>query len=348
MKIAVIGAGFFGTTAALELSKKHEVDLYEKSNSILNGASLANQLRFHLGYHYPRSPETVLEIKKNNQKFIKYFGKGIFGKTKNLYGVCSEESKTSFKSYLNFLKKNNLKYKKVVTNDFSNKIEGQILSNEKNLNYFKIKEIINNKILRSKIKIHLNSNFKKNLIEKYDKIIIATYDQNNKILKNLGFKINNNYRYELVEKIIIKLPKRYKYLSCMVIDGEFVCLDPYVGTNYHLLSDVKFSKLEINEGRFPTFKHFNKKYLNSGIVKNIKISQFKNFIKHGSIFLPFLKKAKYHGSFYVTRTIKLDKKNTDERINEINYVNKKIISILSGKWNTCLGIAEILKKDVNK
>ena len=29
MKIAVIGAGFFGTTAALELSKKHEVDLYE-------------------------------------------------------------------------------------------------------------------------------------------------------------------------------------------------------------------------------------------------------------------------------------------------------------------------------
>ena len=111
-----------------------------------------------------------------------------FWKNKNLYGVCSEESKTSFKSYLNFLKKNNLKYKKVVTNDFSNKIEGQILSNEKNLNYFKIKEIINNKILRSKIKINLNSNFKKNLIKKYDKIIIATYDQNNKILKNLALK----------------------------------------------------------------------------------------------------------------------------------------------------------------
>ena len=73
----------------------------------------------------------------------------------------------------------------------------------------------------------------------------------------------------------------------MVIDGEFVCLDPYVGTNYHLLSDVKFSKLEINEGKFPTFKHFNKKYLNSGIVKNIKISQFKILLNMDQYFFLF-------------------------------------------------------------
>ena len=30
MKIAIIGAGFFGTTAALKLSKSHDVDLFEK------------------------------------------------------------------------------------------------------------------------------------------------------------------------------------------------------------------------------------------------------------------------------------------------------------------------------
>ena len=62
MKIAVIGSGFFGITLGLFLSKKNIVDVFEKKNSILNGASSANQFRFHLGYHYPRSQKTVDEI----------------------------------------------------------------------------------------------------------------------------------------------------------------------------------------------------------------------------------------------------------------------------------------------
>ena len=128
----------------------------------------------------------------------------------------------------------------------------------------------------------------KNLISNYDKIIVATYDQNNSVLNKLGLKIKEKFKYELVEKIIIKLPKKYKNLSCMVIDGKFVCLDPYVGTKYHLLSDVKYSKLEVIENKFPKFKNKNKKYLHAGIVKNLKISKFKDFIKHGSLYLPLL------------------------------------------------------------
>jgi predicted NAD/FAD-binding protein len=32
MKIAIIGSGYFGSTIALILSKKHNIDLYEKEN----------------------------------------------------------------------------------------------------------------------------------------------------------------------------------------------------------------------------------------------------------------------------------------------------------------------------
>ena len=130
----------------------------------------------------------------------------------------------------------------------------------------------------------------------------------------------------------------------MVIDGKFVCLDPYVGTKYHLLSDVKYSKLEVIKNKFPKFKNKNKKYLHAGIVKNLKISKFKDFIKHGSLYLPLLKNAKYVGSFFVTRVVKMHKEKTDERLNEITKANKKIISILSGKWNTSVGLAKKLGK----
>ena len=344
MKIAIIGAGFFGSTCAILLSKKHNIHLYEKKKSVMCGASKANQLRFHLGYHYPRSSKTITEIKKHYKEFINFYGTKVFGKTKNFYGISKEKTKTNYTKYLNFLKQNKLNYKKIKTNDFSDKIEGEILSDEKNLNYFQIKKDIIRKLRKKNIKVFLNSTFNKRLIKNYDKIIIAVYDQNNNVIKNLGCKVKNSYQYELVEKIIVKLPLKYINKSYMVLDGKFACLDPYIGTKYHLLSDVKNSKLEITKGKFPAFKNLNKKYLNQGIIKKKNISKFKNFIKHSGKYLPFLSKAKYVGSFYVTRAIKIGKEKTDERLNEINKNGNKIISIFSGKWNTCVGVAKKVEK----
>lgn len=346
-KIAVIGSGFFGISCSLILSKEYEVDLYEKEKTILCGASRANQMRFHLGYHYPRSLKTLKEINELKDEFTKFYGFDIFGKTKNLYGVPSIGSKTSYRKYLNFLKKNNLKFKETKSKDFGKIIKGVIKCNEKNLNYFKIKKKILKKIKKSNVNLYLNTTFKKKLINKYEKIIVSVYDQNNIVLNNLGIKPVKKFKYELVEKIIIKLPKYYKNNSYMIIDGKFVCLDPYLGTKYHLISDVKYSKIEKYKGLYPNFKNKRKKFLNAGIVRNIKISEFNNFIKHGSKYLPFLIKAKYIGSFFVTRAIEADKEKTDERLNLIKKINKKFITIFSGKWNTCVSVAKNVNKIIN-
>ena len=175
-------------------------------------------------------------------------------------------------------------------------------------------------------------------------MIISTYDQNNFVNKKLGLKVESKYRYELIEKILLKLQNKYKKLSCIVLDGDFVCVDPYLGTKYHLLSDVKYSKLEVTNGKYPKFKHKNKKYLNKGLIKNIKVSKYQSFIKHGSKYLPFIKKSNYVGSFFVTRAIKINKQASDERLSQIINKEKKIISIFSGKWNTCVGTAKNLSQ----
>jgi hypothetical protein len=348
-KIAIIGSGFFGLAATFILSKKYNVDLYEKKKTILNGASSSNQFRFHLGYHYPRSTKTLLEVQKTNKDFIKFYGKSIFGKTLNYYGVSKINSQTSFNKYINFLKMNKLYYKKINLKEFSKKIEGSIISKEKNLNFFKIKKKIEKKLLQGikskKVKLLLNTEFKKSDISKYDKIIIATYDQNNLILKKLGYKPKLKFKYELVEKTIIKLQNKYKNKSYMIIDGKFICLDPYLGTNYHLLSSNKFSKIEVKNSYYPNFSSPLKKFVNKGMIKNKKISGFNRFIKHGAIFLDFLKNAKYIGSFYLIRAIEANKEKTDERLNRSDLVDNKIITLFSGKWNTSISVAlDLLKK----
>ena len=342
MKLAVIGSGFFGITLGLVLSKKHEVDIYEKENSILNGASSSNQFRFHLGYHYPRSQKTMHEINKSKDLFISYFGKKIFGKTFNYYLVANT-SKTSYKKYEQFLIKNNLYY--ISKNLFSNNkfIEKTILTKEKILNIFNFKKIVIDKIKKSNINLKLKTEFNKKNIEEYDKVIIATYSNNNLLLRKLGIKKLSDYKFQLVEKILVKLPKQYSKKSFIVIDGNYVCVDPYLGTKYHLLSDVKLSKLETTIGKFPTFKNKNKKYLNKGIIKNIKISRFNKFINRSSSYLPFLREAKYVGSMYVVRTIKKNKEKTDERTSSVNFHSNKILSVLSGKWNNCVFLAKNFK-----
>ncbi len=342
MKIAIIGSGFFGITLGLILSKKHNVDVYEKENKILCGASSANQLRFHFGYHYPRSQKTILEINKSKDLFTSFYGKKIFGKTFNYY-LIAIKSKVNFRKYKNFLIKNNLFYKNKDLFIKNKLIEKSIITNEKILNIFNFKKKVLSKIKTSRLNLKLKTEFCRNKLKDYDKIIVATYSNNNFILKKLGINKLSDHKFELVEKIIIKLPKPYSKKSYVVVDGNFVCVDPYLGTKYHLLSDVKLSKLETRIGKFPTFKNKNKKYLNKGIIKNIKISKFKSFIRRSSDYLPFLKDAKYIGSMFVVRTIKKNKEKTDERTSSIHYHSKKILSVLSGKWNNCVYLAKNLK-----
>tara|TARA_Y100000816_G_scaffold292035_1_gene285506 strand:- start:2137 stop:3165 length:1029 start_codon:yes stop_codon:yes gene_type:complete len=341
MKIAIIGAGFFGLSIALNLSKNHKVEVFETKKTILNGASASNQFRFHLGYHYPRSQKTVREINKSKDLFISYFGKDIFGKTNNYYLVANQ-SKTNFKKYKKFLIKNKLFFKNIKNNN-NDLIEQSIITNEKILNYFNFRKKILNKIKNSNIKIKYKKEFKKNYLNNYDKIIITTYSNNNIVLKKLGISKLDELKFELVEKILIKLPEKFLRKSYVVIDGNYVCVDPYLGTKYHLLSDVKLSKLEIKIGKFPKFKNKNKKYINKGIVKNIRTSQFSNFIRRSSNYLPFLKDARYIGSMFVVRAITKNKEKTDERTSIIKKHSKKIYSILSGKWNNCVYLAKNFK-----
>ena len=84
-------------------------------------------------------------------------------------------------------------------------------------------------------------------------------------------------------------------------------------------------------------------FLNKGIIRKVRISRFKAFIKRSSKYLPFLNEAKYIGSMFVVRSIKKNKERTDERTSSVTNHSKKIISVMSGKWNNCVYLAKHFK-----
>lgn len=97
MKIAIIGAGWFGCHLAKSLINDAQVQIFEKSE-IFSGASSKNQNRLHLGFHYPRCSKTRAQARLGFEKFIGTYGFCVEDVPSNLYGIHNE-SFIDFNSY---------------------------------------------------------------------------------------------------------------------------------------------------------------------------------------------------------------------------------------------------------
>lgn len=98
MNVCVIGAGWYGCHAARILIRHGvRVTLMDQSG-IFHGASSKNQNRLHLGYHYPRSPETIRECQLGYARFLDEYGDVAISFRRNYYFVHMD-SKTTIDDY---------------------------------------------------------------------------------------------------------------------------------------------------------------------------------------------------------------------------------------------------------
>jgi len=166
MRIAIIGGGFYGFHLANEISNKNnnvKIDIFEKENQVFGGAFTNNQHRLHLGYHYPRSKETIVQSISNYQKFLDIYNNFIKIPKNNIYSVYND-SFVSFDEYvkiydnfsLSFDIVDNKELKVITDNKLKvNKIIGSIRTREGTVDFYKISEYLKEK-LSSKVNIFLN------------------------------------------------------------------------------------------------------------------------------------------------------------------------------------------------
>src|SRR5580698_5049395 len=86
-KIAVAGAGVYGSTIAIRLAERgHHVTLFDPLG-IAQAASATNQYRIHSGYHYPRSPETIQETLEARAEFQSTFARAVVRNSRHFYAI---------------------------------------------------------------------------------------------------------------------------------------------------------------------------------------------------------------------------------------------------------------------
>ena len=350
MKIAVIGGGIFGITTAITLGMnvQFDVTLFEKSSDILKAASGSNQYRVHRGYHYPRSPETVIGIIKSENSFKEIFSNAIVNKYEHFYCISKNNSLTSSEQFIDFCTKYNLEFEK--TNlDCVNKdlIDLCVRVNESVYDPNILKQISINLLKNNNVKIYLNTKATDSILDKFDKVIVCTYASINELLNKFPDS-QHEYQFELCEKPVVKLSKSFKNKSIVIMDGPFMCIDPLANTDLHLLCNVQHEIHQTSIGKFHEMQKEYEHLLNNGIIKNPSHSNYDKFIKSTIEFFPEIKDAEYIGSMFTIRAVPPRADDTDERPTLVTKINEKVISIFSGKITTCVEAARQVEEMILK
>lgn len=343
MKVAIVGAGIYGSIIALEFLKDKKVclDLYD-AKGFFNGASSINQFRIHRGYHYPRSQSTFDQIYESTQKFNSMFKDSIVKPKKSYYAIGKEGSKTDTEGFERFCHKNKLPINLKRPSWINYKYIDNVYEVEENL--------YNPHVIRSKLWDELNKNefqfHKKNFMkydkDNYDLVIYCTYgvDLN-------GNAFSNQREIQLVEKIKIKLPHLLRGKSLVIIDGDFTAFDPLpYDLSMSQFGSGKLTKHEV-KNNINEFTFDEKKLINKDKFYKSKQSNFNLMKLHASRFVPEAYHAKYLGSKFTYRIVEKNK-NTDQRLVEITRIGEKEVAVLSGKIVSVSEVGEKVKQFCEK
>jgi len=328
MKVCIVGAGLFGATAAIHAARAgHDVTLIDKASEIMAGATRANQLRLHRGYHYPRSASTVAECRDGLASFWKEYADAVVSGGDQYYAIA-KGSRTSVDDYIRFMDGQGLEWHlaDAESNLFSDLIEAAFKVPEQRIDYHKLRSIVELTLSRSGVTVRLNKAADATMRGRFDQIIIAGYAGTNEIASALGCP-RIELQYETVEKPIVQLPKQYRDIGVVVMDGPYGCVDP-AANGQHLVGHVEHAVRERWTGTV-------------GKDAGEQATAFNAMASDLARFLPFLSEAEHIGSYRTVRVVLPAKDATDERPTLVTRLDNQVLRIFAGK----LGHAVTAAKD---
>lgn len=341
-KVAIVGGGVFGSTLALDFDALGlNATLFERRDTLLAEASLANQYRLHRGFHYPRSDHTIIETKKASLLFEKRFQDSVLSNYKNLYAIASSGSQTSAEKYLEVITRNGLKFNQIEIPDFLRGVDLCVESEENLYHPARLREQIENGIKDSNIDLRLSTEFDWSMSEEFDAVVLCTYGSNDIMLRAGGYSPKRKYRVQVVEKPVVKLPPALKGKSLVVMDGAFFSMDPMGDGEYsvigHVTQAIHYMKEGCDKVEPEAFQLLEN--LRANEATKSRFGEMRAAIQE---FLPDFSEATHERSLWAVRVVPGNVAHTDERPTEVEKHSENVFSVFSGKVSSSVLVADRL------
>lgn len=357
-RAVVVGGGVFGATIAEELSEFADVDLLERNDDLLTEVSFSNQWRHHSGFHYPRSYDTIQEIRACKSEFETRFEEVIQRDIPSFFSISRWGIEIPAERYLAACSSNYLAF----TIDHP---PAQMLDPDQVTLTMRTDEAVYDipamrKMLRDRVAaadslaLHLNTEAKTGQIlpdgrkeltmsgprgdwtEAYDYVVNATYSNINLYTRWFGFPVEP-LRFDLYEMLVLDIPA--EQLCVTVMDGPFCSLVGMGTPRQFMLSHIHDSVLKSRvpeNGMPPDWGQIN--------------SNRENILKSSRRYMPILDQAKVVESRYATRAVNAFARDFDARPTVVRDHGFGCWSVLGGKILTCLSnareIADAIRADI--
>ena len=218
---------------------------------------------------------------------------------------------------------------------------------EKLYDYEKLKEICWKKLNKNNVNVLLKKEATQEILENYDFRVLCIYADFNKLLESFP-ESQQDFQYEVCEKVFVKLPPSFNNKSILILDGPFTSIDPVGTTGLFILGNVVHTVHQTNIGKYPYVDSKFLSLLNRGIIKDPPITNYELFIQSATKFIPEIKKAKHFGSSFCIKAVLPYELKTDARPTLVNIVNNRTFTVFSGKIPTCVEVANNVIRLIEK
>lgn len=342
VRVAVAGAGIYGSTIAIRLSQLgHSVDLYDPLG-IMQAASAINQYRVHAGYHYPRSQETIDEILEARDEFVATFEPSIVRSTRNFYAIPREGSWTSPDDYEAVMDRHRLPLRSCRPSwiDFDH-IDRCYEVDEDIYDPVLLRKTVEERLALAGISFRQEP-YAQTRRDDYEFIVFATY--------GLGpskrhFDIA---KFQVAEKVLIDVPTELQGMGLVVVDGPFTAFDPYGLSGNALFGSSKHTNHWVSTDPDEPIPARYEGLLNHPEFRTAPFTKFEEMRVDGGLYVPLLREARYLGSRFTIRVVE-DSQIDDRRVlyvqddprdpHEIHVFSGKVLGAVKAARIVCERIA---------
>lgn len=355
-RATVIGAGIFGCSMAITLSYLgYQVVLVERLPKILYGATRNNTNRVHLGFHYPRDPNTARMCKENFKYFVNFCPEAIVRDFPNAYCIASENSKTLAADYLAFCEALELPYENVDFDTYPTQIlkcDVGLVSEEVVVDIDILRNMLF-KVLHNRENIQILCETEVNSIKKNgseyeltcqnqniwhsDVVVNCSYANSNHLTQQLGYDIvKQQFEYTIVPIVELDLPTQ----GITVMDGPFFGLLPYGHQGQYTLYHVDHSVIstEVNELLDPNWLL----PATSPSAEIDRLALFEKFKAACAEFVPALAQAKICDFLEGPRMVLANHDNDDARPSILHNYGDGYFTVFSGKLDHFFAMSEAI------
>ncbi|MBS1857796.1 MAG: FAD-dependent oxidoreductase [Acidobacteria bacterium] len=350
----VIGGGVFGAACALEIARHCDVLITERHSELITEASWNNSLRHHSGFHYPRSPETVQEIRATRGTFDAEYGDCVLRNVASYYCTAVSAREITGPRYLAFCQEHKLNYALETPPPGildTSRVNLCLRTDEVVLDLVKLRQILqerlvanpavefmlNTEVLGGRLDraarkvMHLNTGGK-HTQKSFDYLINATYANTNLVSKWFGFPVRP-LRFDLCEMMLLEIP--IPKVSVTILDGPFMSMMNTGEDGSFLAYQVADGLMQsevTGDGLPPAWRPYS--------------SNHKVMLRHMAEYLPIIREARYQGSRFGIRAVQAFNEDYDGRPTVVTRHGFGCWSVLGGKITTCVSNAREIVQEM--